>query len=117
MQEDQVNGLVESSAADAARVSLQLSGAHHVYTHVEPEQFQALITKKQEADLAHETRITALRLASSMVIAILAFDMYCVSTTGHGYKSPEWAIAIVTSVFLGEGTNKIAALFKAIRKK
>lgn len=109
--------MAKSDPADISTVSLELSGAHHVYTHVEPEQFQALVTQKQEADLAHKTRLTALWLASSMVIAILGFDMYCFATTGHGYKSPEWAIAIVTSVFLGAGTNQIAALMKAIKKK
>ncbi len=117
MQEDQVNGVVKSSAADLATVALELSGDHHVYTYVEPEQLQALVAQKQDAEIAHKTRFTALWLASSMVIAILGFDMFCVTTTGHGYKSPEWAIAIVTSVFLGAGTNQIAAVFKAIRKK
>lgn len=115
--EELLNGMAKSDPTDMATASLELSGGHHVYTYVEPEQLQALVTQKQDSEIAHKTRLTALWLASSMVIAILGFDMFCFATTGHGYKSPEWAIAIVTSVFLGAGTNQIAAVFKAIKKK
>ena len=51
-----------------------------------------------------------LGFATILGLMILVFDMYCAATTGHGYKSPEWAIAIITAVYLGASGNQVLSM-------
>ena len=57
-----------------------------------------------------------LAFATILGLMILVFDMYCAATTGHGYKSPEWAIAIITAVYLGASGNQVLTMIEGVLK-
>ena len=57
-----------------------------------------------------------LGFATILGLMILVFDMYCAATTGHGYKSPEWAIAIITAVYLGASGNQVLSMIEGALK-
>lgn len=75
------------------------------------------LTQKQEADLACKTRTAALYFATILGLAILSFDMWLTHTTGKGYHSPDWAVAIITATYLGASGNQLAGLLKLFRRK
>lgn len=75
------------------------------------------LAPKEEAALAYKTRTASLYFATLLGIAILGFDMYLTHTTGHGYKSPDWAVAIITATYLGASGNQLAGLLKIFRRK
>ncbi len=78
---------------------------------------QALI---HDASLRDKEIILARRyqlgFATFLGLTIIVFDMYCSVTTGHGYKSPEWAIAIITAVYLGASGNQVLSMIEGVLK-
>ena len=57
-----------------------------------------------------------LGFATFLGLTILIFDMYCQATVNHGYKSPEWAIAIITAVYLGASGNQVLTMIEGVLK-
>lgn len=78
---------------------------------------QALIHNSQLRDKEIIlSRHYQLRFATFLGLTIIVFDMYCSVTTGHGYKSPEWAIAIITAVYLGASGNQVLQMIEGVLK-
>ncbi len=88
---------------------------HTVCVPDRPE--EPTLDQKNEADLALKTRTASLYFATLLGIAILGFDMWLTQVTGHGYKSPDWAVAIITATYLGASGNQLAGLLKIFRRK
>lgn len=78
---------------------------------------ESALIPKDEAAMALKTRTASLYFAKLLGVTILGFDMWLTHTTGHGYKSPDWAVAIITATYLGASGNQLAGLLKVFRRK
>lgn len=109
------DGLDKQRIRDIETQSADPSGAGAICLPDRSEELS--LNSKDEAALALKTRTASLYFATLLGIAILGFDMYLTHTTGHGYKSPDWAVAIITATYLGASGNQLAGLLKIFRRK
>lgn len=114
-EKENLDGLVNAGKLEI--VSVDTTGGNTVYRAVDANEFQALIATKMETELNHRKGLAALYFATALGVVVLATDVAMTLHTGSGYKAPEWAIAIITSVYLGVGSNQLLAFLKAWRKK
>lgn len=112
---EKLDGLVNAGKLEI--VSMDTTSGNTVYRAVDPDEFQALTVANLEAKLNNQKGLAALYFATALGIVVLATDVTMTIHTGSGYKAPEWAIAIITSVYLGVGSNQLLGFLKAWRKK
>lgn len=112
-----VNECGPASDSKLEIVSVSSTGHHVIYRAIDRSEYEALTIQNQEAELNHKKAIVALYLATVLSLAAMSFDIYLNATHGVSYKTPDWVLAIISSVYLGAGTNQILAFVKAIRTK
>lgn len=112
---EKLDGLVDSGKLEI--VSLDTTGGNTIYRAVDANEFQALIATKLETELNHRKGLAALYFATALGVVVLATDVAMTLHTGSGYKAPEWAIAIITSVYLGVGSNQLLAFIRALKRE
>lgn len=111
-----VNSAVGPPACDEFQiVSLSDSGHHLVYHAVDRAEYEALTLQNREAELNHKKAVVALYLATAISFLVLGMDFYMTAVHGLSYKTPEWVLAIISSIFLGAGSNQLLAFLRALK--
>ena len=113
-----VNSAVGPPACDEFQiVSLSDSGHHIVYHAVDRAEYEALTLQNREAELNHKKAVVALYLATAISFLVLGMDFYMTAVHGLSYKTPEWVLGIISSIFLGAGSNQLLAFVRALKRE